>query len=121
MNPLRPALALLAIAPLLLAPTAGGAELFGRPLRGLTAVPAGEVAKNPERYAGRQVRVEGTLRREGDGAFSLAQGEGVLRLRGDGFSLPASADGAQAAAEGKIASSGGEGPTLVASGVEVRR
>ena len=101
-------------------PAALGAELYGRPLRGLTAVPATEVAKNPGRYAGRSVRVEGTLRKGGEGAFSLTQGDGVLRLEAEGFSLPARADGAPAAAEGRVVAEGGSA-TLVATGVEIRR
>jgi len=118
-SPLRRAAGILALA-CSLAGAANGEELYGRPLRGLTAVAPGEVAKNPAKYSGRSVRVEGTLRRGKDGGLWVAQGEGVLGLRTDGFTLPAAVDGAPAAAEGRV-SPEGDGAILVASGVEVRR
>lgn len=96
---------------------APAAELYGRPLRGLSAVPAAEVAKNPAKWAGRAVRVEGTLRRGAGGAFTM---DGVLPVRPESFSLPASADGRGAAAEGKVVADGDVG-ALVAAGVEIQK
>lgn len=96
---------------------APGAELYGRPLRGLSAVPAAEVAKSPAKWAGRSVRVEGTLRRGAGGAFTM---DGVLPVRPEAFSLPSSADGRVAAAEGKVVAEG-DGGALVAAGVEIQK
>jgi hypothetical protein len=106
-----------AVAAVLASRPALGSELYGRPLRGLSAVPAAEVAGNPSKWAGRSVRVEGVLRRGTDGRFSI---DGALAVRPEGFSLPASTDGRPAAAEGKVIADGDAG-ALVASGVELRK
>mgnify|MGYP003591982099 CR=1 FL=1 len=117
----RPLLAALLLASVPFA--ARAAELYGRPLRGLTAVPIAELAKKAPEYDGKTVRVRGQLRSEG-GAFHLAEGPASIRvvLRDAGAALPGDASGAAATAEGTFRAKGpGGGPALEASGVELTR
>ena len=105
------------------AATARAAELYGRPLRGLTAVPIAELASRAGDYDGKTVRVRGRVRSEG-GEFRLAEGNASIRvvLRDAGGALPGDASGATANAEGTFRAKGpGGGPALEASGVELSR
>lgn len=112
---------LLVAAGLALAAHASTVELYGRPLRGLSAVPLATVLAAPERYADRSIRVAGTGRRGADG-LEVAEGDAALALDPSGFSLPDSALGLRWTAEGKLRVAGkGSRPVLVASGVEVAR
>ena len=54
--------------------SAPGAELYGRPLRGLTPVPIAELQRKAADYDGRTVRVKGEVRSE-RGAFRLVEGD----------------------------------------------
>lgn len=113
--------ALVPAALLALAAVAGTVELYGRPLRGLSAVPVSTVLSSPERYADRSVRVAGTGRR-GAGGLEIVEGDAALQVQPSGFSLPDSATGARWTAEGKVRLPGkGSPPVLLASGVEVER
>jgi hypothetical protein len=96
------------------------ADLYGRPLRGLTAVSVGAVVAEPGRYAGKSVRVEGT--NEGPaGRPALKDGEAVLPIVTDGsYTLPEDLAGGSLAAEGRAQTREGHA-VFVASGVEVRR
>ena len=107
-------LSLVAAAPL------QGAEVYGKPLRGLSAVSVRDVVANPGRYAGRDVRVAGE-NNGSEGKPALRDGEAVLPLVTDGsFQLPGRLDGARLVAEGRAKQTGGA-VVFVASGVEVTR
>ncbi len=59
----RRAVAVLAVAAFAVsAPSARAADLFGKPLRGLTPVSVAAVVAAPERYGAKAVRVEGKTR-----------------------------------------------------------
>lgn len=103
--------------------SAPGAELYGRPLRGLTPVPIAELHRKAAEFDGRTVRVRGEVRSE-KGVFHLADGGAVLRvtLRDADSALPSDADGASAAAEGVFRAKGPGGePGLEATGLELTR
>jgi hypothetical protein len=94
-----------------------GNELYGKPLRGLSAVPLAEVKAQSARYAGKAIRVGGTGGASAANEVTLSEGGASLLVRTDGsFSLPATLDGAQVTAEGKL-----KDGAFVASGVEVKR
>lgn len=101
---------------------AAGAELYGRPLRGLSAVPIAELAKNGAAYEGKTIRVRGTAAVAGS-VFRLAEaGASVAVTMRDGSALPSDASGAAATAEGTFRAKGAGGePTLEATGVELAR
>ena len=114
--------ALLTTLILLLAAAApmGAAEVYGKPLRGLSAVPVRDVVTNPGKYAGRDVRVTGE-NAGSEGKPALRDGEAVLPLVTDGsFQLPGRLAGTRLAAEGRVKQTGGA-VVFVASGVEVSR
>jgi hypothetical protein len=116
---LRVALAAAALVALAATP-ARGADLYGKPLRGLTPVSVAAVVAAPERYAAKTVRVEG--RNEGPaGKPALKDGDAVLPIVTDGsFSLPDGFAGGALAAEGRAQAREGHA-VFVATGVEVRR
>ncbi len=96
------------------------AEVYGKPLRGLSPVSVRDVVANPGRYAGRDVRVAGECAGL-EGKPALRDGEAVLPLVTDGsFQLPGRLAGARLAAEGRVKQTGGT-VVFVASGVEVTR
>lgn len=96
------------------------AEVYGKPLRGLSAVPVRDVVANPGRYAGRDIRVAGE-NAGSEGTPALRDGESLLPLVSDGsFALPGRLAGARLVAEGR-AKQTGERVVFVASGVEVTR
>lgn len=102
------------------APVLLAAELYGKPLRGLSAVPVRDVVANPGRYASRDIRVAGE-NAGSEGKPAIRDGEAVLPLASDGsFRLPERLAGARLAAEGRVKQAGGT-IVLVASGVEVAR
>ena len=93
-----------------------GSELYGKPLRGLSAVPLVEIAKAPERYRGKTIRVAGTSAAASPSEVTLSEGASSLVVKADGFQFPPRLEGARVTAEGKLQ----EG-ALVATGVEVSR
>jgi hypothetical protein len=99
---------------------ARAADLYGKPLRGLTAVSVAAVVAAPEKYAAKAVRVEG----KNDGAAgkpALKDGDAVLPIVSDGsWTLPEGLAGGTLAAEGKAQTREGRA-VFVAAGVEVRR
>ena len=107
------ALALSAAAP------ARAADLYGKPLRGLTAVSVAAVVATPEKYATKAVRVEG--KNEGAaGRPALREGDAILPIVSDGsWSLPEGLAGGTLAAEGRADTREGHA-VFVAAGVEVR-
>lgn len=114
--------ALLAALILLLAAAAPlrAAEVYGKPLRGLSAVSVRDVVANPGRYAGRDIRVAGENAGSEDKP-ALKDGDAVLPLVTDGtFRLPGRLAGARLVAEGQAKQTGGT-VVFVASGVEVTR
>lgn len=117
---LTPSLAALALAGLTL--SAPGAELYGRPLRGLTTVPIAELHEKAAAFDGKTIRVRGEVKVD-DGTFRLAEGAaGVLVTMKDGTALPADATGASAVAEGTFRAKGAGGrPALEATGLELTR
>ena len=98
------------------------ADLYGKPLRGLSAVPVREVVKDPARYTAKAARVEG-LNAGAAGSPALKDGEAVLPIVSDGsFKFPGDLAGGFLAAEGRArAVTEGSGAVFVATGVEVRR
>jgi len=110
----------LAAATLLAALPARGADLYGKPLRGLTAVPVAAVVAAPEKYAAKTVRVEGK-NAGSSGRPALKDGDAVLPIVTDGsFSFPEDLAGGALAAEGRARTDKGTA-VFVATGVEVRR
>lgn len=119
-GPLRLAALLLGLGALgALGALASPAEIYGKPLRGLSAVPIPALLASPDRYAGKSVRVAGTGRK-GAGGLEVAEGEAALKVVPEGFALPDSALGARWTVEGKVRADGGP-PLLTASGIEVSR
>ena len=103
--------------------SAPGAELYGKPLRGLTPVPIAKLNREAASYDGKTIRVRGEVRVESDG-FSLVEGADSLRLtmRNAAAALPPDAKGASATAEGVFRAKGAGGaPGLEATGVELAR
>lgn len=99
---------------------ARAADLYGKPLRGLSAVPIREVVLHPARYAAKATRVEGPNAGE-PGSPALKDGDAVLPIVTNGsFNFPSDMAGGFLAAEGR-ARGEGKGAVFVATGVEVRR
>ncbi len=108
------------LAALLLAAALHAAEIWGKPLKGLSAVPVREVVAHPERYADRDIRVAGT-NAGAEGKPALKDGDALLPILTDGsFQIPAKLAGAHLAAEGRPRRDG-DRVVFVATGVEVRR
>jgi len=102
---------------------ARAAELYGKPLRGLTPVSIAELNRNAGAYDGKTIQVRGTVRSE-NGALSLTEGAASLRvtMSEPGAALPSGASGASATAEGLFRAKGtGGGPALEATGLELTR
>ena len=96
------------------------ADLYGKPLRGLTPVAARAIVQDPARYAAKAVRVEGA-NAGAAGSPALKDGDALLPIVSDGsFKLPADLAGGLLAAEGRARASD-SGAVFVATGVEVRR
>lgn len=96
------------------------ADLYGKPLRGLSPVGVRDVVKDPALNAGKAIRVEG-LNSGAAGSPALKDGDAVLPIVSDGsFKFPANLAGGLLAAEGR-ARSDGSGTVFVATGLEVRR
>jgi hypothetical protein len=95
------------------------ADLYGKPLRGLTAVSVAAVVAAPAKYAAKNIRVEG--KNEGPaGKPSLKEGDAVLPIETDGsWAFPSDFAGGTLVAEGKAETRDGHA-VLVARGVEVR-
>lgn len=117
--PLRAAAALAAAALAATTFPARAADLYGKPLRGLTAVSVAAVVADPAKYAAKAVRVEG--KNEGPaGKPALREGDAYLPIVSDGsFTLPEGLAGGTLAAEGKAQSREGRA-VFVATGLEVR-
>ena len=106
-----------------LALPARGAELYGKPLRGLTPVPIAELHRKAAGYDGKTIQVRGTVASVG-GTFTLTEGAASLRVTmgSPGEALPLDAGGAAATAEGVFRAKGtGGGPALEATGLELTR
>ncbi len=99
---------------------AAAADLYGKPLRGLSPVSVAAVVKDPARFAQKPVRVEGP-NAGGAGRPALKEGDAVLPIVSDGsFKLPPDLAGGALAAEGR-ARVAETGAVFVATGIEVRR
>ncbi|HEX5854451.1 MAG TPA: hypothetical protein VFZ57_02425 [Thermoanaerobaculia bacterium] len=99
---------------------ASAADLYGKPLRGLSPVAARAIVQDPARYAAKAVRVEGA-NAGAAGSPALKDGDAVLPIVSDGsFKLPADVAGGLLAAEGRARASD-SGVVFVATGVEVQR
>ena len=101
---------------------AGSAEIYGRPLRGLTVVRVSEILRDPKALGARAVRISGRCERNPAGALAVRDAESAIALEAVGFSIPETAVGARIAAEGRV------GPEekkvavrFLADGVEVAR
>ncbi|MGZ6971313.1 MAG: hypothetical protein ACXVID_06595 [Thermoanaerobaculia bacterium] len=100
--------------------SASAADLYGKPLRGLSPVAVAAIVKDPARYSAKAVRVEG-LNAGAAGRPALKEGDAMLPVVSDGsFTLPADLAGGFLAAEGR-ARAADSGAVFVATGVEVRR
>ena len=98
---------------------ASAADLYGKPLRGLSPVSVAAIVKDPPRYSSKAVRVEG-LNAGAAGRPALKDGDAVLPVVSDGsFKLPHDLAGGFLAAEGR-ARAAETGVVFVATGVEVR-
>ncbi len=117
-RPLRAA-ALAAVIALAAAGAVRAADLYGKPLRGLSPVSVADVVASPEKYAAKAVRVEGENAGPA-GKPALKEGNALLPIVADGFSLPDGLSGGRLAAEGKAARREGRA-VFVATGLEVRR
>jgi hypothetical protein len=96
------------------------ADLYGKPLRGLSPVAVRDVVKDPARYAAKAARVEGS-NAGAAGSPALKDGDAVLPIVSDGsFKFPGELAGGFLAAEGR-ARADGSGAVFVATGLEVRR
>jgi hypothetical protein len=113
-----PALAAAVLAAVAAAP-ARAADLYGKPLRGLSPVSVAAVVAAPANYAAKAVRVEG--KNEGPaGKPALKEGDSVLPIVSDGaWTLPETLVGGTLAAEGKAQTRDGRA-VFVATGLEVR-
>jgi hypothetical protein len=99
---------------------ARAADLYGKPLRGLSPVSVRDIVKDPARYAAKAIRVEGA-NAGAAGSPALKDGDAVLPIVSDGtFKLPANLAGGFLAAEGRARAERG-GAVFVATGVEARR
>jgi hypothetical protein len=95
------------------------ADLYGKPLRGLSPVSVAAVVKDPARYSAKPVRVEGT-NTGAAGRPALKEGDAVLPVVSDGsFKVPQDLAGGFLAAEGR-ARAAETGAVFVATGLEVR-
>ena len=121
LTPVRRAAAALTLCAVSLAAfSASAADLYGKPLRGLSPVPVSAIVKDPARYSAKAVRVEG-LNAGSAGQPALKDGDAVLPVVSDGsFKLPQDLAGGFLAAEGR-ARAAETGAVFVATGVEVRR
>lgn len=119
---MRPRLILAALVLAGLALPAPGAELYGKPLRGLTPVSIADLHRKAASYEGKTVRVRGEVLNEA-GTFRLTEGAASLLVTmREGAALPADATGAAATAEGTFRSKGPDGtPSLEATGLELTR
>jgi hypothetical protein len=98
---------------------ASAADLYGKPLRGLSPVSVAAVVKDPARFSSKAVRVEG-VNAGAAGRPALKDGDAVLPVVSDGsFKLPQDLAGGFLAAEGR-ARAAEAGAVFVATGVEVR-
>ncbi len=98
---------------------ASAADLYGKPLRGLSPVSVAAIVKDPARYSAKAVRVEGSNAGTA-GRPALKDGDAVLPVVSDGsFKLPQDLAGGFLAAEGR-ARAAETGAVFVATGVEVR-
>jgi hypothetical protein len=98
---------------------ASAADLYGKPLRGLSPVSVAAIVKDPARYSAKAVRVEGS-NAGAAGRPALKDGDAVLPVVSDGsFKLPQDLAGGFLAAEGR-ARAAETGAVFVATGVEVR-
>ncbi len=97
-----------------------GAEVYGRPLRGLTPVAIREAVTDPGRFAGRDIRVAGPNAGP-EGKPGLKDDDLFLPIVSDGsFKLPEKLDGARLTAEGRLKRERSS-VLFVATGVEVGR
>jgi hypothetical protein len=100
--------------------SAAAADLYGKPLRGLSPVSVAAVVRDPARFSAKAVRVEG-LNAGTTGKPALKEKDAVLPVVTDGsFKLPGDLAGGFLAAEGR-ARAAETGVVFVATGVEVRR
>jgi hypothetical protein len=96
------------------------ADVYGKPLRGLTAVSVRQAVTEPESFAGLDIRVTGPNAGP-EGRPELKDGDAVLPILTDGsFTLPWKLDAATLTAEGSLRRKGGT-IVFVATGVEVTR
>lgn len=99
---------------------AAAADLYGKPLRGLSPVAVRTIVQDPARYTAKAVRVEG-VNAGAAGSPALKEGDAVLPIVSDGsFKLPADLAGGFLAAEGRARAADSRA-VFVATGVEVRR
>jgi hypothetical protein len=101
---------------------AGPAEIYGRPLRGLTLVRVAEILRDPKALGARAFRIGGRCERTSEGALTVRDAEAVIALEAIGFAVPENAVGAQIAAEGRIGAEDEKDTVrFLADGVEVAR
>jgi nitrate reductase beta subunit len=78
-----------------------------------------EIAKNPDRYREKTIRVSGTVRSADPKKVVLEGGGATLVIESDGFAFPEKSGGARLTAEGKLRKEAAA--TLVATGAELSR
>jgi hypothetical protein len=119
MSARRTPVALVVAAALAAAGTLLAAEVYGKPLKGLSAVSVAAAVSNPAAYSGKTIRVAGVNAGE-KGKPALKEGDAVLPILPDGFELPEDLGRVRLAAEGRLRDAPG-GVVFVATGIEVRR
>jgi hypothetical protein len=98
-----------------------GADLYGKPLRGLSPVALKTLLQNPDPFRDRTIRVTGKGS-GGGGLVTISEEAASLAVKTDGsFALPEKVDGASVTAEGRLRTEKGSGLVFVATGVEVRK
>jgi hypothetical protein len=101
---------------------AGPAEIYGRPLRGLTLVRVAEILRDPKALGARAFRIGGRCERTPAGALAVRDAEAVIALEVVGFALPENVVGVRIAAEGRIGAEDEKDTVrFLADGVEVAR
>lgn len=96
------------------------AEVYGKPLRGLTPVTVREAVTSPGRFAGQDIRVAGPNAGP-EGQPGLKNDDLFLPIVSDGsFKLPGKLDGAKLTAEGRLKRERSS-VLFVATGLEVGR
>jgi hypothetical protein len=100
----------------------GGPTTYGEQISGRETTDIGDIFKNPSKYIGREVAIEGTIVRECPTGcwLDLKDDTGVVYvdINPSGFAIPQKT-GSKAVVEGRVSSSEG-GLSIVGKGIEIK-